>query len=83
MSVNAVSMFALLVLVEVEPDTSDIFSRSCVWVIYEVPIFTLLVTILILAPLGSLIVSNYNNIVFCGLDSNEFNRFRFLFVRVG
>ena len=42
--------------------------------------FTLFVTILILALLGSLIVSNYNNVVFCGFGDNKFNRFRFLLV---
>ena len=81
-SVNAVSIFALLILVEVKPNTSDVFSRSCIRVIYKVLVFTLLVTILVLAPLGSLIVSNYDDIVFYGLDSDEFDGFRFLFVQV-
>ena len=44
--------------------------------------FTLLVIILILALLGLLIVSNYDDVVFCSFDSDEFNRFRFLFIRV-
>ena len=77
-----VSMFVLLVFTEVEPNTSDVFSRFCVWVIYGVPVFPLLVIVLVLVPLGSLIVGNYNDVVFRGLSSNKLNGFRFLFVRV-
>ena len=47
------------------------------------PMSPLLVIVLILALLGSLIVGNYNNVVFCGFDGDEFDRFRFLFVQVG
>ena len=43
----------------------------------------LLVTVLVLAPLGSLIVGNHNDVVFRSLDSDELNGFRFPFVRVG
>ena len=82
MSVNTVSIFTLLILVEVEPNTLDVFPRFCVWFIHGVPVFTLLVTILILAPLSSLIVSNYDDVVFCSLSSNEFDEFRFLFIRI-
>ena len=81
-SVNAVSMFVLLVFIEVEPNTSDVFSRFCVWVIHGVPVFPLLVIVLVLVPLGSLIVGNYNDVVFRGLSSNKLNGFRFLFVQV-
>ena len=79
-SVDTVSMFAWLIFTEVEPDMLDIFSGFCVWVIYGVPMSPLLVTVLVLTPLGSLIVGNYDDIVFCGFGSNEFDRFRFLFV---
>ena len=81
-SVNAVSIFALLIFAEVEPNTSDVFSRFYVRLIYRVPMFALLVTILVLAPLSSPIVGNYDDVVFCGFSDNEFNRFRFLFIRV-
>ena len=81
-SIHVVSIFTLLVLIEVEPNTSDIFPRFCVRFIYRVSIFTLLVIILTLTPLSSLIVSNYNDIVFCGLSDNKFNGFRFLFIRI-
>ena len=80
-SVNAVSIFILLILIEVEPDTSDVFSRFCIRFIYGVPIFALLVTFLILAPLSSLIVSNYDDVVFYSLGSNKFDEFRFPFIR--
>ena len=79
-SIHAVSIFVLLVLIEVESNTSDIFSRFCIRFIYGVLVFALLITILILVPLSLLIVSNYNDVVFCGLNSNKFNRFRFLFI---
>ena len=82
-SVDAVSIFAWLVFIEVEPDTLDVFSRFCVWVIHGVPISPLLVIVLVLAPLGSPIVGNYDDIVFCGFGSDEFDGFRFLFVQVG
>ena len=82
-SVNAISMFILLVFIEVEPNILDVFPRFCTWVIYEMLIFILLVTILVLTPLGSLIVSNYNDVVFRGFGGDEFDRFRFLFVRIG
>ena len=82
-SVNAVSMFALLVFIEVEPNTLDIFPGFCVWVIYRVPVSPLLVTVLILAPLGSLIVSNYDDVVFRSLGGDELDGFRFPFVQVG
>ena len=81
-SINAISIFALLVLIEVEPNISNVFSRFCIWFIYEVPIFALLVTILTLALLSLSIVGNYNDVVFYSLDSNKFNRFRFLFIRI-
>ena len=45
--------------------------------------FLFLVTILVLAPLGSPIVGDYDDVVFCGFSSDEFDRFRFLFVQVG
>ena len=83
MSVDAISIFALLVFIEVKPDTSDVFSGFCVWVIYGVPVSPLFVTVLVLAPLGSLIVGNYNDVVFRGLGSDELDGFRFPFVRVG
>ena len=79
-SINVVSMLVLLILIEVEPNTLDVFSGFCVWFIYGVPIFALLVTILVFVPLSSPIVGNYDDVVFCGLDSNEFDRFRFLFI---
>ena len=82
-SVDAVSMFAWLVFIEVEPNTSDVFSGFCVWVIYEVFVSPLLVTVLVLAPLGSPIVGNYDDVVFCGFGGDEFDGFRFSFVRVG
>ena len=82
-SVDAVSMFVLLVFIEVEPNTLDVFSRFCVWIIYEVPIFSLLVIVLVLVLLGSPIVSNHDDVVFRGLDGDKLNGFRFLFVRVG
>ena len=82
MSVNAVSMFALLIFVEVEPDMSDVFPRFYIRLIHGVPIFALLVTILTLAPLSSPIVGNYDDVVFCGFGGNEFDRFRFLFIQV-
>ena len=82
MSINAISMFALLIFIEVEPNMLDIFSRFYIRLIYRVPIFALLVTILTLALLSSLIVSNYNDVVFCSFDNNKFNGFRFLFIRV-
>ena len=82
-SVDAVSMFVLLVFIEVEPNTLDVFSRFCVWVIYGVPVSPLLVTVLVLVPLGSLIVGNHDDVVFRGLDGDELDGFRFLFVRVG
>ena len=82
-SVDTVSMFAWLVFIEVKPNILDVFSRFCIWVIHEVPISPLLVIVLILAPLGSLIVGNYDDIVFYGFDSDEFNGFRFPFIRVG
>ena len=47
------------------------------------PVSPLLVTVLVLALLGSPIVGNYDDVVFCGFDSDEFDGFRFLFVRVG
>ena len=81
MSVNAISIFTLLVLVKVEPDTSDIFSRFYIRFIHGVPVFALLVIFLALAPLSSPIVGNYNDVVFCGLSSNEFDGFRFPFIR--
>ena len=40
----------------------------------------LLIIVLILASLSSLIVSNYNDIVFYSFGSDEFDRFRFPFV---
>ena len=83
MSVDAVSMFILLVFIEVEPDTSDVFSRFCIWVIYEVLVSPLLVTVLVLAPLGSPIVGNHDDVVFRGLGDDKLDGFRFLFVRVG
>ena len=76
-------MFTLLVFTEVEPDTSDVFPGFCIWVIYGVPVSPLLVTVLVLAPLGSLIVSNHNDVVFRGLSGDKLDGFRFLFVRVG
>ena len=79
-SMNAVSIFTLLVLIEVESNTLDVFSRFCIRFIYRVPVFALLVTFLILAPLSSPIISNYNDIVFYSLDSNEFDGFRFPFI---
>ena len=80
-SVNTVSIFILLVLIEVESNTSNIFSRFCIQFIHEVLIFALLVTFLTLAPLSSPIVSNYDDVVFCSLSNNEFDRFRFPFIR--
>ena len=82
-SVDAVSMFVLLVFTEVEPDTLDVFPRFCIWIIYEVLVSPLLVTVLVLAPLGSPIVSNHDDVVFRGLGSDKLNGFRFPFVRVG
>ena len=82
-SVDAVSIFVLLVFIEVEPNTLDVFPRFCVWVIYEIPISPLLVIVLILALLGSPIVGNHDDVVFRSLSSDELNGFRFLFVRVG
>ena len=81
-SVNAISIFTLLIFTKVEPNTLDVFPRFCIWFIYRVLVFTLLITILIFALLSSPIVSNYNDVVFCGFDSNKFNRFRFLFIRI-
>ena len=83
MSVDVVSMFVWLVFIEVEPDTSDVFSGFCVWVIHGVPVSPFLVTVLVLALLGLPIVGNYNDVVFCGFGGDEFDGFRFLFVRVG
>ena len=79
-SMNAVSMFVLLVLIEVEPNTLDVFSRFCIRFIYGVLVFVLLVIILALALLSSLIVGNYDDVVFCSLSDNEFDGFRFLFI---
>ena len=79
-SIDAISMFILLVFIEVEPNTSDVFSGFCIWIIHGVPIFPLLVTVLVLAPLSSLIVSNYDDVVFRSLGSDKLDRFRFLFV---
>ena len=76
-------MFALLVFIEVEPDTSDVFPGFCVWVIHGVPVSPLLVIVLVLAPLGSLIVGNHDDVVFRGLGGDELDGFRFPFVRVG
>ena len=45
-------------------------------------VFSLLVIVLVLVPLGSLIVGNYNDVVFRSLSSDKLNEFRFLFVRV-
>ena len=81
-SIDIVSIFILLIFVEVKSNTLDILSRFCIRFIYKVPIFTLLIIILALAPLSSLIVNNYNNVVFYSLGNNEFNRFRFLFVQI-
>ena len=47
------------------------------------PVFPLLVIVLVLVPLSSLIVGNYDNVVFRSLGSDELDGFRFLFVRVG
>ena len=82
-SVDAISIFALLVFTEVKPNTSNVFPRFCVWVIYEVPVSPLLVIVLVLVPLGLLIVGNHNDVVFRSLDSDKLNGFRFPFVRVG
>ena len=82
-SVNAVSMFVLLVFIEVESDTLDVFSGFCVWVIYGVSVSSLLVIVLVLVSLGSLIVGNHDDVVFRGLGGDELDGFRFLFVRVG
>ena len=82
-SVDAVSIFTLLVFIEVKSNISNVFSRFCVWVIYGVLVSSLLVTVLVLIPLGSLIVGNHNNVVFRGLSGDKLDRFRFLFVRVG
>ena len=82
-SVDAISIFILLVFIEVKLNTSNVFPRFCVWVIYGVPISPLLVIVLVLAPLGSLIVSNHDDIVFRSLDSDKLDGFRFLFIQVG
>ena len=82
-SVDAVSMFILLVFIEVEPNTSDVFFGFCVWIIYGVPVSPLLVTVLVLVPLGSLIVGNYDDVVFRSLGGDKLDGFRFSFVRVG
>ena len=82
-SVDAISIFVLLVFIEVKSNISNVFSRFCVWVIYGVPVSPLLVTVLILAPLSSLIVGNYNNVVFRSLGGDKLNGFRFPFVRIG
>ena len=81
-SINTISIFALPILIEVESNTLNIFSRFYIRIIYEISIFTLLVIILILVLLSSLIISNYDDVVFYSLNSDEFNRFRFLLVRV-
>ena len=77
---NIVSILTLLILIEVKPNTLDVFPGFCVWFIYEISMFTLLITILIFAPLSLLIVSNYDNVVFYSLGGNEFDRFRFSFI---
>ena len=82
-SIDAVSMFILLVFIEVKSNTSNVFSRFCIWIIHEVLVFPLLVTVLILALLGLPIVSNYNDVVFRSLDSDKLDGFRFLFIQVG
>ena len=76
-------MFVLLVFTEVEPNTSNIFPGFCVWIIYRVPVSPLLVTVLVLAPLGSLIVSNHDDVVFRNLGNDKLDGFRFSFVQVG
>ena len=45
-------------------------------------VFAFLIIVLIIILFSSLIVGNYNDVVFYNLNSNKLNGFRFLFVRV-
>ena len=79
-SMNIISIFILLIFIEVEPNILDIFSRFYPQFIYRISMFLFLVIVSIIILSSLLIVSNYNDIVLYNFSSNKLNRFRFLFI---
>ena len=79
---NTFYIFTPFVFIKVEPNSLDIFSRIGAWVVYEIFMLTLFIAALVIALFGSLIVSDYSNVVFRGFYSDELNGLRFLFVQI-
>ena len=81
-SINTFRIFTLFVLIKVESNSLNIFSRISAQVVYKIFIYALLAIVLIVALFSSLIVGNNSNIVYYGFSNNKLNRLRFLFVQI-
>ena len=80
MGMHSVGVLVGCFFTKVESNSSDVFSGIGSWVKYGVAVFVFFIVFVVLTPLGSLVVGDDVDVISSCFDSNEFDRFGFLFV---